>query len=152
MATIRTDAKGAERLLRLRVELMRGSVRNNLTRLLREGKATAQQMSSGPYSQAQLTRMGHPYARRRPRPPLAAYIINIQSGRFRAGWRVQGPREESGNLVGRIMNAVPYGAFLDAGTRLMIARPIVQAITKHLQGYALAVMRRTVKDALIEGR
>lgn len=97
-----------------------------------EAKRLAEHYSSGPYSQATLTRMGHPYARRAPSPPLPPYFMNRQSGQFFSGWRwyllVSGDTISSG-----IWNHSEHGKFLEWGTRLMIERPILEQVEKEMQ-------------------
>jgi len=95
----------------------------------------ARGLSSGTISSHQLAVMGHPYARRRPRPPQDAAIINRQSGRFYHGWRLDG---------GKLVNDTGYAPFLFHGTRRMIARPILVRI-----GMEVGKKRRTIYKAAI---
>ena len=88
--------------------------------------ATARLYSSGPYSRADLRRLGHPYARRRPRPPLPPGIVNVQTGTFLAGWRVEGPDRD---LASRVVNETDRAEFM-RGTARMIRRPIAAAVER----------------------
>src|SRR5438105_148810 len=81
-----------------------------------------ERLSSGPYRTSQLRQMGHPYSRRRPRPPALPAIINVQTGRFRAGWRIRA-RLSGSRLTLDVENVSPEAKFLLHGTRWMIARP-----------------------------
>lgn len=110
----------------------------------REALAEARKLSSGPYSARALARLGHPYARRRPRPPLPASVINVQSGRFRAGWQVTGTGDR---LV--LVNASPAARWLTArGTRRMIGRPIAAAVAARIRERRLRRLRQAVRRGL----
>ena len=87
----------------------------------------ARQYSEGPYSLAELRRMGHPYATRHPAAPLDPAIINRQTGRFAASWRLEEVTAGDGSML-RLTNDAPYAGFLKTGTRFMIARPIEEKI------------------------
>jgi hypothetical protein len=114
-----------------------------------EALQIARDLSSGPYSSAQLKAMGHPYATRHPRPPGDVAVINRQSGRFLSGWRISGPRKTKSGLSTRLLNNTPMARILLGGTRYMIARPILKRIgqrvaTKRRQLHQQA-MRRALK-------
>jgi len=100
---------------------------------LAEGVNLARQYSMGPYSLRMLARMGHPYARRRPRPPMHPGIINLQSGAFIGAWRVEMQQAQAGGLRTAAVNMADYSGFLDTGTRLMIRRPLVSLVRHNLQ-------------------
>jgi len=80
-------------------------------------------------SLADLRRMGHPYARRRPgRLPVAAHIINKQLGKFHRSWHwnfIVGTNKAQGT----IWNAAKYARFM-LGTKYMIERPILKEALK----------------------
>jgi hypothetical protein len=101
---------------------------------LRETKEDAQALSSGPYQPRDLARLGHPYAKRRFRPPAAPWIINRRRGRgggaFYRGWRIFGPRKDgSGGYVSRLSNVAPEARFLTGkGTDRMGPRPIQERL------------------------
>jgi hypothetical protein len=150
---IKATPREAERILALRIELMKGNAEKALKSLVREGKKAARDLSSGPYLQRDLTRLGHPYAKRRPNPPLPASIINKQTGVFRRSWKTDEPQIQGRNMVGRLFNNAPHALFLLGGPRSkMIPRPIVLAITNHLRDHAMRMVKNAVKRALIEGR
>lgn len=108
----------------------------------------ARMLSSGPYSSAQLRRMGHPYSAARPRPPADPAIINRQTGRFLAGWRIQGPRKTTKGLVTKLINDAPQAARLDRGTSRMIARPIRARIMALLAGERRRLHDRAIRKGL----
>lgn len=100
----------------------------------RDALNAARAYSSGPLRQTQIAVMGHPYARRWPRPPFSAAIINVQTGRFRAAWRLRGPEAGGTGIRTVITNTAPEARFLtERGTKLMIGRPIVRAIAQTLR-------------------
>lgn len=132
--------------------ILRQGARNLERNLLRaeaesaaEGVLIAKLLSSGPYPQSVLTAMGHPYARRRPRPPMPPYIINRQTtaagaASFFSAWRWDGPEKKRGRVETRILNDTPYGVYLenekDRGP--MIRRPILEAVGALLEPRRLA--------------
>lgn len=105
---------------------------------LKEARNIAQtDYSSGPYSTAQLVRMGHPYSRRRPRPPQDPGIINRQTGRFISSWRIDAPRRTGGRIVSRLRNTAPYAKDVTEGIVngrwLAIRRPIAKRILRDVR-------------------
>lgn len=102
-------------------------------------------MSEGGYSLAALAKLGHPYAKRAPKPPMDAAIINRQSGRFLLAWRVS-PVERSLAGIGiRVVNDAPYADYLDKGTSLMIQLPIIQRLEERLQPELIATLEAAVR-------
>ena len=108
-----------------------------------EALQEARKLSSGPFSSRQLAAMGHPYARRRPRPPLPAHIINVQSGRFRRAWRIAG----HGDAL-RIENTDPKGRRFRRGTLRMIARPIAVAVAARVRAKRMQRAREAARRGL----
>jgi hypothetical protein len=88
-----------------------------------DARRVAIKYASGPIKQAQLTAMGHPYSRRRPRPPLPTFIVNVQSGRFRGSFSVK-QQDVAGETWTNLLNSSPEWAFLRAGTSRMLRRPL----------------------------
>ena len=80
------------------------------------------------YSLETLRRMGHPYARRAPNPPVKPHIINRQSGAVHAGWRTHYQRTRDGARA-TVSNGAAHAKFL-RGTRVMIARPVLEEAIK----------------------
>lgn len=76
------------------------------------------------FTPQQLARMGHPYARRRPRPPLPEYLVSRQSGEFHAGWVVEGL--ELGHY--RVANYSSRASLVLGGTRETVARPVLERV------------------------
>lgn len=105
--------------------------------------------SSGPFSTRQLRILGHPYARRAPRPPMTPAIINRQTGRFLRAWKVRPPRKSEDRLITKITNDTPYASgFTPAGTALMIGRPIVRAVKAKVLPHRIRRLRAALRAGL----
>lgn len=77
------------------------------------------------YSLEQLRQMGHPYARRDPRPPVRPHIINRQTGNLHRNWRWNWARTPDGCRATVYNNAFNARFMRDIrGTLTMIARPV----------------------------
>ena len=101
------------------------------------------QYSSGPISSAQLAAEDHPYAKRHGAPMRDPSVINIQTGRFQAGWGLS-LRPGANRYDINAHNEVPYADFLKQGTRLMFARPMDLRVLRELPA------RRIVDTLLTE--
>mgnify|MGYP001575296866 CR=1 FL=1 len=110
-----------------------------------EALKVAQELSSGPYTSAMLKALGHPYATRAPNPPQDAGVINRQLGEFYNSWRLRAPRRVGTVMRTRLVNVSYHAAFLEKGTRLMIARPIKEAIATRMENTRRKIMRRHLK-------
>lgn len=90
--------------------------------------------SQGPYSLAELAKLGHPYAIRHlfatqgGGAPFGGAVINYQTGEFAASWTWSAPRRDGGAIRAKVWNKAPYASFLENGTVLMWARPINHAV------------------------
>jgi hypothetical protein len=93
-----------------------------------------QALSSGGVSSATLRAMGHPYATRDPRPPGPDYLVNAQSGRYRAGWQVSATMTGD-TLTVTAENSTSYARFLRDGTRFMISRPLAARVRLELTAW-----------------
>lgn len=107
----------------------------------------ARTLSSGPLTLAQLSLMGHPYARRRP-TSSDPEVINAQTGAFRAAWHASGPSLSVNDLTSTLDNSSPVAVFLAGGTTRMIARPIRAELVKRLAAPRKARLQKAVTDAL----
>lgn len=113
---------------------------DNARRLLDIARA----YSSGPFSTRQLRQMGHPYARRNPRPPGNPAVVNRQTGLFRASWRLV--KTANG---WRVENLAPYARYFnDKGTRRMIRRPIMRAIGQKARLLRVRALAEAVRRGL----
>lgn len=96
---------------------------------------TARELSSGPLSLKELRGMGHPYARRRPFGPgiTSPWLINAQSGTFRASWRLV-MRTNAKSVSVTVKNTDPKAKkwLTGAGTKKMVGRPILGEIAKRI--------------------
>lgn len=108
------------------------------------GVQIAKNLSKGPFTSAHLKAMGHPYSRRKNRPPMDPAIINKQSGVFLSAWVARPTKETTNSFSTRIENFAPHSTFLIKGTRKMIARPILQRVREKLAPFR----RRTLADAM----
>ncbi len=103
--------------------------------------------ASGPYSQAQLTKAGHPYATRAPQteayPPQ---LINTQHPSGVVGSFVADPPVQIGRTVTtRCHNTDPKAKYLN-GTPLMVARPLGAEVLAKIKA------RRDARLAAIPGK
>lgn len=94
----------------------------------REALQLARAYSSGPFSTRTLAAMGHPYARRAPRPPGNPAVINRQTGAFRAAWRIV----KAGDVT-RVVNDSRLAQVFSRGTTVMIRRPIARAVAQAIR-------------------
>ena len=131
-------------VLRRRALQLEREVREAERQAGQRGLEIARQLSGGSFSRAQLRAMGHPYAARRPRPPADPAIVNRQTGRFQAAWKLQGPRKTAKGLVTKLVNNAPQAGALDRGTARMIARPIRVKLLA-----LLALERRRLHDRAV---
>lgn len=107
---------------------------------------TADRYASGPYLLAALAAMDHPYARRHGRAMLDPRVVNIQRGTFRSSFRVRLVAGDPPVLV--MDNVAPHARFLFSGTRLMVERPIMDAIQAEVAPRAAAECARALAAAL----
>ena len=93
-------------------------------------KAAAEVLSAGPLTTMALRNLGHPYARRLPvnSGPLPDYIINSQSGEFRASWVTRVQKTRIGWTV-TLYNTSDHARFM-VGTRNMRVRPILEEVDR----------------------
>lgn len=152
MAVKLTPAQASIRLARMAAGMQK-EVRASEKRVLRYALDRARQMSSGPYSARQLAQMGHPYARRRPRPPADPAVLNVSQRRgtenLREQWRVRGPYNSGSGLRSYLMNLASYAGYVMApgGTDRMIPRPII----KRLRAAVASFRYRETVSAIFSG-
>lgn len=135
----------AERRLARLPDILDQEVERALDQTAADLLETAYRLSSGPFTSKHLRQLGHPYAPGR-RPPLFPSIVNVQSGDFRSGWRIERDRE-----VLRVVNDTPEADFLRTGTRRMIARPIEAAIEDETAPRAEARLDAAIERAIRRG-
>jgi hypothetical protein len=109
---------------------------------------SARAHSEGPYSAAALAAMGHPYSRRRPRPPLDPAVINVQTGRFLGSWSWELPQARGGDLTTTVRNNDPKADELATGTSRMIARPLPEKVLGENERAITAEFERAMERAL----
>jgi hypothetical protein len=141
---VRVNIAQAAEALRRKATAVQQQARSAEEATAREALALARKQSSGLVSSRELARMGHPYARRRPRPPGSPAVVNRQSGRFQAAWRVV----RTGDRL-RLVNDARHARYLnDRGTRLMIRRPITRAVAQAIRRSRERRLRAGVQLAL----
>ena len=108
---------------------------------IKEAKRLAVAYSSGPFSSAQLRKMGHPYARRAPNSRFPA-VINVQTGQFRSNWHT-GKANSPDMLKTWLINDDRVADFMK-GTKLMVERPIIQAVQKLIEKDRIQNLERAI--------
>jgi hypothetical protein len=142
-----SPAEAVIRLRKMKTDLKR-ELRNAEKENLKDGLQIAKVYSTGTYSLETLRKMGHPYAKRHPRPPADPGIINYQSGLFKRSWKKTLGTWSGNKLHSEIRNNAPYAGFLDKGTDLMIRRPIRDRVIKALAPRRMIRLHKAVKKAL----
>ena len=115
---------------------------------LQEAKARAILLSSGTLSTAELRKRGHPYARRNPTSPNPQ-IINAQTGVFRQAYTTPPPVPSASGVTASVVNVARYSGYLSAGTRLMVARPLPQAVQLAVRVRRLARTAGAIRTAFL---
>lgn len=86
------------------------------------------------FSLSQLRKMGHPYAKRAPMPPVRPHILNRQNGRLHNSWLVRVRRYADGSTAS-VVNTAEYAKYMTAdGTTKMIGRPVLEEALKRTAG------------------
>jgi hypothetical protein len=133
----------AAAVLRRKAQEIRRRVRTAEEDSGQEALQIARAYSSGPYSTAQLRMLGHPYARRAPRPPGKPSVINKQTGAFRAAWRVV----KTGTQI-RVVNDSRLAPLFSRGTRYMIRRPVARAVAQAIRQSRERRLRTAIRRGL----
>ena len=143
-----TPAQCANEINRRADALVRGSMQTARV-LVREMKDSAEANTRGPYSLARLAEMGHPYAKRRPRPPMHPGILNKQTGRLNRSFRMGMPTVSSGTIHARIYNVDPKAERVETGLySRAIARPLPVVVKADMMRNVVGAARSTVKRSL----
>ena len=114
---------------------------------LQEAKARAILLSSGTLSTAELRKRGHPYARRNPTSPNPQ-IINAQTGVFRQAYTTPPPVPSASGVTASVVNVAPFSGYM-RGTRLMVARPLPQAVQLAVRVRRLARTAGAIRTAFL---
>lgn len=145
-----TPQQGAAKL-RLKATAVRKELTSALNDAAQVGVKLGRDNSSGPFSQAQLSAVGHPYSKRRPNPAYTPGIINVQTGRFKAAWKTIRAVRYSGGLRSRVVNRSPEAGFLTGFQRSasrMIRRPVDSQTMIDLFPYFLKRMQSAIGKAV----
>lgn len=81
------------------------------------------------HSLALLAKMGHPYSKRRPNPPHDPAFLHKQSGHLYDSWEVTVEIKGAGDYTLTLRNKAEYFKYMEKGTKRMIPRPILSAIS-----------------------
>jgi hypothetical protein len=114
-------------------------------------QAEAKRLSRGVYKTETLAKMGHPYAKRKPRPPADAGIINLQKGDLLRGWRRKTGNWSGGTLFSSVFNISAHGALVEAMGKPgspTIARPLPLLIPPLVRRARLARLRAVLRKVL----
>lgn len=115
---------------------------------LQEAKARAILLSSGTLSTAELRKRGHPYARRNPTSPNPQ-IINAQTGVFRQAYTTPPPVATASGVTASVVNVARYSGYM-RGTRLMVVRPLPQAVQLAVRVRRLARTAGAIRSAFLK--
>ena len=111
-------------------------------------KFVAESLSAGPLTTAALRKLGNPYARRLPvnSAPLPDYVINMQSGDFRASFVTRAQKTSKGWTI-TLYNTSDHAKFL-MGTRNMRFRPILEEIDRRTAAGLPQAVKRIVRSSV----
>ena len=115
----------------IRARLIRAVVAAESATLV-SAKTAAVVVSSGDLTLKALARAGHPFARRAPNAAYNPSVINRQTGRFAASWRVVPPTVSGDSVVSGLVNTDPNKVYLQ-GTSRMVARPVAANIARRIR-------------------
>lgn len=129
-----TPKQAANRVRQLD-KVIDGTIARAFTAAINDGLHDARELSSGPFSLAELRKRDYPYATRHGSPLLPPAMINAQSGEFREKWRGQHTAVAAGGVF-QLRNDSSVADFLNAGTPAMFRRPIADVLTVKLADHA----------------
>jgi hypothetical protein len=113
-------------------------------------KSVAETLSSGPLSTKSLRWLGHPYSKRLgPNSALLPdYVINAQSGEFRASWVCRAQKTQIGWTI-TLYNTSAHAKFM-MGTQRMRFRPILDEIIRRTEAQLPLEVKKAVHAAVVE--
>lgn len=114
----------------IRARLIRAVVAAESASLV-SAKVAAVVVSSGDLTPKDLARAGHPFARRAPNAAFDPSVINKQTGRFAASWRVVPPTVSGDSVVSGLVNTDLNKIYLQ-GTSRMVPRPVAANIARRV--------------------
>lgn len=128
---------------------MRHRITAEEERSAQDAHAVLVEQSSGTIDTKTLRRMGHPFAVRDPQTPIDPSVINAQTGDYRDAWQQQPAEVTPSAVTVRVTNRDRAARYM-AGTRRMVARPIIAAVRERLTAERLRRLR-TAADAVLRG-
>lgn len=151
----RVNPNDAARLLRELPGRLRYGATRAVERSLDVIQERAEDLSSGRLgSQEDFRREGHPYRRGggpRRQKGAAGYppeVINVQDGEFVQAWAQEGPGGTPDSVSGAVVNTDPKAELLEGGTRVMIARPLPEAVVRETEAEVEQIFTEELGDAL----
>lgn len=136
--------------IRIRAAALGPALRRAETESVKEAQKIAISLSKGAYSSLELARMGHPYAKRRPRPPADPGIINKQTGQFLGGWRRKTGNWSGGTLFSSAFNISLHAKLLEAAPKRssQIARPLPSLVLPRIRRTRMARLQAAIGKVL----
>lgn len=133
---------------------VRSGAHRAMERALDVVQERAEDLSSGTDSLEDLALAGHPFrrgggpARQAGRAGFPPEVINVQDGDFVSAWGQEGPGGTGDTVIGAVDNSDPKAALLAGGTRLMIARPLPEAVVQETAADVERILREELEKAL----
>lgn len=149
--TVTSNAKMYQVRYNQRARDFKGNLAAAMKVVEKQALKVAKDLSSGPYKQRTLTRMGHPYARRNPFRIGADYParINVQTGAFRSSWKTD-TRVNLKSISVRVRNTDPKARkwLTERGTGRMVGRPVLKALAKRVTKPAQKELRAVPRKSI----
>lgn len=140
----------ADRFRRFPAKLMQ-EVQKSESQTLVKARVIARRWSSGTIKTPQLVAMGHPYAKRRWRPPQDPGLINVQTGRFKSSWTAfsffGAMAGRNAAVTGVLLNTAPYSGEMEIHP-FMGRRPIVDRIVAEITPIRQANLEKAIQRAM----
>jgi hypothetical protein len=111
------------------------NVKRAVNETVREGLAIARQDSSGRWNRAKRQKAGYSYSRREPAPPPQDLgIINIETGVFKAAWKVIPAQPEQNGFVAWVINdSDRVEDLVEADGKPWLSRPIDERVRRRIE-------------------
>ena len=173
--TVTTNAKEYSSAMRIKAGNLEKNIRATGYQVRKVALERADWWSSGPIKQRELTRMGHPYARRNTWTAQRSSLktrkvstgrvyrlgrvgekfpnrINEQTGDFKGGWKFTYKKTGSGDFLGTLSNTSKHAQYLTRfGTDKMIPRNVMAAINRDVRKETQGLYHDALKRALASG-
>jgi len=137
--------------IRKRANALRTEAEAGIKEMAAVTMAQAKKDSLGPYTTPMLVRMGHPYAKRDPRPPMPPFYINIQTGNLYRSWQKRygaSAGAYQGTILATVFNTSPEAGWLERGNGPSIKRPLPHLVVVQVGAQFRSHMQQRIKGAL----